>query len=62
MKSKRQTPFHKEAERSARLRRERIASLVERGYSDAQIGKMMDPPISRQRVGQLFAARGGKDG
>ncbi len=55
MKSKRNTPYHKELERTSRLRRERIASLVERGYSYSQIGKMMDPPISRQRVGQLVA-------
>ena len=53
MKSKRNTPYHKEMERSSRLRRERIASLVERGYSYAQIGEMMVPKISRQRVGQL---------
>ena len=53
MKSKRNTPYHKEMERTSRLRMERIASLVERGFSYAQIGKMMDPPISRQRVGQL---------
>ena len=53
MKSKRNTPYHKEMERTSRLRRERIASLVERGFSYAQIGAMMDPPISRQRVGQL---------
>lgn len=55
MKSKRNSPYHKDAERNARLRRERIASLVERGYSYTQIGEMMDPKISRQRVGQLVA-------
>lgn len=56
MKSSRNTPYHKALERTSRLRRERIASLVERGYSYRQIGKMMDPPISGQRVGQLVAA------
>lgn len=50
MKSK---PFHKTAERNAKVRRERVASLIERGYSFRQIGTMMDPPISGQRVGQI---------
>lgn len=60
-KSKRATPYHKNAERQAKMRRERIASLIERGYSYTQIGAMMDPPISRQRVGQLVAGER-KDG
>lgn len=54
-KSKRNTPYHRDIERNARARRERILSLVERGYSYTQIGAMLTPQISRQRVGQIVA-------
>lgn len=47
---------YKQQQRVWANRRKLAATLAGRGYSWAQIGRMLNPPCSRQRVGQLLAA------
>lgn len=49
-------PRHKTAERQRKARESRILRLVAKGYTYEQIGAMLTPKITRQRVGAIVAA------
>lgn len=54
-------PFH-ERMKDFEVRRQMAVSLKERGYSLAEIGKRLRPPVSRQRVSQMIAKEASRDG
>ena len=47
-------PLRKQREQ----RRKKIVALYKRGFSCAEIGALMTPPISRQRVFAILKAEG----
>lgn len=55
-RSKRETPYHRTQMDTATKRRARILKLVADGYSYSQIGDMLDPKVTRQRIGQIVRA------
>lgn len=49
-------PKHKiPRSRKMEMRREKVSSLVERGYSYAEIGKMLHPQVTGQAIGRMVA-------
>ena len=48
------TPLKKQREQ----RRKKVVALYKRGFSHAEIGALMTPPISRQRVFAILKAEG----
>ena len=48
------TPLKKQREQ----RRKKVVALWRRGFSNAEIGALMTPPISRQRVFAILKAEG----
>lgn len=49
-------PNRVKQERESAKRLSRILRLVEEGYSYEEIGRMLSPQITRQRVGQIVRA------
>ena len=48
------TPLKKQREQ----RRKKVVALYKRGFSHAEIGELMTPKITRQRVGAILKAEG----
>ena len=48
------TPLKKQREQ----RRKKVVALWRRGFSHAEIGAMLTPPISRQRIFAILKAEG----
>lgn len=44
--------------RKMEMRREKIRSLLERGYSYAEIGRMVHPQVTGQAIGRMVKRMG----
>lgn len=51
---------HKQQQKAHEQRRKKIVALHNRGFSLREIGNLMDPPISGQRVAQVLRKEGVK--
>jgi uncharacterized protein YjhX (UPF0386 family) len=56
MPKRKPIPKRIKLERDAAARVSRILRLVQDGFSYEEIGRMLEPKISRQRVGQIVKA------
>lgn len=44
--------------RQMQMRREKVRTLKSRGYSNAEIGKLLHPQVTGQAVGRMLARMG----
>lgn len=52
------TADYKKQQRLNEQRRKKVVALHHRKFSDREIGELMNPPISKQRVAQILKAEG----
>lgn len=52
------TADYKKQQKQNEQRRKKVVALNKRGFSDREVGELMTPVISKQRVAQILKAEG----